>query len=219
LDKEQNEKVILHILDVLNIYRGAKFLGGTSDSSLLIRAEWAIMLKNSVSHDWIKLTRALIKSYLDDQAFDDFFSLIITYKTYSDFLLTYRNSKWSITQFLLQDEKVDSFVKNCDWLYTEMKKLNTIGESCAMLSVILGMRVPFIGDLPTSEVKAFSGLLSGVIKTNESLIFQNSLSAKDQLCAFIAAEFFQKKTAYPIDHDMKNHISVTFFIAYNTRRC
>jgi hypothetical protein len=95
-------------------------------------------------------------------------------------------------------------------MYAEMKKLTTVGESCAMISVIFGMRFPFIDDLPASEVKAFAGLLSGVINSTESLIFQNSLSVKDQLCAFLAAEFFQKKTAFPIDHDMKNHIAVHF---------
>ncbi len=73
------------------------------------------------------------------------------------------------------------------------------------------MRVPFVDDMPAAQVKSFAGLLTGIINSTESQVSQNSLSVKDQLCAFITAEFFQRKTAWPIDNDMKNHISVTSF--------
>lgn len=106
------------------MYSGALLLG---DPSLLMRAEWALVLQNLTSNDWVLLTKVLIQSFKDNQPFDDFFSLIITYKAYADFVLTYRNSKWSISQFLFQDVFVDSFVNNCDWLFNEFRQTHTIG--------------------------------------------------------------------------------------------
>ncbi len=117
---DKNEKTITYLLNVLNTYHVFK----TSDSSFLIWDEWALMLQNSGSDNWVRLTHALIKSYSDDQVFEDFFSLIITYKTYSDYIFAHCNAKWF---FQFQDVKSDSFVKNCDWLYSEIKRKHSLG--------------------------------------------------------------------------------------------
>ena len=125
VDKDSKSSVFNLILQVLRIDSG-NLLSESLESLGLLQMELLLVLQNIQSNDWKRLTISIIKSF-KDESFDTYISLIQIYKRYSDFVLYHRDSRWIVSQLLFQDWVIDSFVKNCEWIYDYINKKHTQG--------------------------------------------------------------------------------------------
>ena len=105
------------MIEIINIYSGAKLLDQSLESFGLIRVELPELLANIKVKEWKILSLAIIKSFRGEYGFGNYLELVMIYKKYAEIVANHYKSKWILSHILYQDLLVERFSRNIEEIF------------------------------------------------------------------------------------------------------